>query len=286
MERLKDNKKITKKGKKNRKLSLEDCKRISAESLVSYIEKKKTALRKLKRAFIRKKKVEEARCVNSQFKTDPGKVYASFNKVIESDTTDERPKFKNSVDNEENSRSLFENIGQACAFWKELWTKEGTGDEKAGWLNDIRSAINGRVSQYNEMEWVLETSQAVGELKKKKNWSAPGPDKIANFWWKHVNVVHDGVIKAFRSIGTRTDAYPLWFAEGKTTLIPKPGVFASENHRPITCLNTIYYWFTSCLLQPMDQHLRSYGLMEEQQRGAKSGCSGTVDNLLIDQMVT
>ncbi|XP_068735723.1 uncharacterized protein [Montipora capricornis] len=50
--------------------------------------------------------------------------------------------------------------------------------------------------------------------------------------------------------------------------------------------NTIYKWFTSCLLQPMDQHLRGYGLMEEQQRGAKSGCCGTVDNLLIDQMVT
>ena len=133
-------------------------------------------------------------------------MHPSFNKVIESDKTNERPKFNNSVDNEENSRSLFENIGQACAYWEELWTKEGTGDEKAAWLNDIRSAINGRVSQYNETEWVLETSQAVGELKKKKNWSAPGPDKIANFWWKNVNVVHDGVVKAFRSIGTRTDA--------------------------------------------------------------------------------
>ena len=95
-------------------------------------------------------------------------MYPSFNKVIESDKTNERPKLKNSVDNEENSRSLFENIGQACAYWEELWTKEGTGDEKAAWLNDIRSAINGRVSQYNETEWVLETSQAVGELKKKK----------------------------------------------------------------------------------------------------------------------
>ena len=116
---------------------LEVCKQISAESLVSYIEKKKTALTKLKRAFIRKKKVEEARCVNSQFKTDPGKVYASFNKVIENDKTNERSKFKNSVDNEENSRSLFENIGQACAYWEELWTNQGTGDEKAGWLNYI-----------------------------------------------------------------------------------------------------------------------------------------------------
>ena len=53
-----------------------------------------------------------------------------------------------------------------------------------------------------------------------------------------MNVVHNSVVKAFRSIGMCPDAYPLWFAEGKTTLIPKPGVFTSENHR-ITCFNTI-----------------------------------------------
>ena len=33
----------------------------------------------------------------------------------------------------------------------------------------------------------------------------------------------------------------------------------------------------------MDQHLEHYGLMEGQQRGAKSGCFGTMDNLLIDR---
>ena len=32
----------------------------------------------------------------------------------------------------------------------------------------------------------------------------------------------------------------------------------------------------------MDQHLDRYGLMEGQQRGAKSGCFNTMDNLLID----
>ena len=39
----------------------------------------------------------------------------------------------------------------------------------------------------------------------------------------------------------------------------------------------------------MDQHLEHYGLMEGQQRqlqrGAKSGCFGTMDNLLIDRAV-
>ena len=68
-------------------------------------------------------------------------------------------------------------------------------------------------------------------------------------------------------------------------LTPKPRQFSSENQRPITCLNNMYKWFTSGL-KPMDQHLDHHELMEGQQRGAKTGCSGTMDNLLIDRMVT
>ena len=73
--------------------------------------------------------------------------------------------------------------------------------------------------------------------------------------------------------------------EGKTSLIPKTGEFPSDNQRPITCLNTMYKWFTACLLVPTDKHLDEYDLMEGAQRGARAGCSGTVDNLLIDRTV-
>ena len=31
----------------------------------------------------------------------------------------------------------------------------------------------------------------------------------------------------------------------------------------------------------MDKHLEKHGLMEAEQRGAKKGCSGTMENLLI-----
>lgn len=48
LERIKEKKKITKKGKKNRKLLEKECKTISAATLVGYMEKKKSALRKLK----------------------------------------------------------------------------------------------------------------------------------------------------------------------------------------------------------------------------------------------
>ena len=51
---------------------------------------------------------------------------------------------------------------------------------------------------------------------------------------------------------------PLWFIEGRTSLIPKPGEFSSENQWLITCLNTVYKGFTSCLLAPVNSHLEDY----------------------------
>ena len=143
-----------------------------------------------------------------------------------------------------------------------------------------------KVPPPTEEAWKLETAKAISVLKKKKNWSAPGPDRLVNFWWKRAHVLHEGVARSFEAIAISDDDYPSWFAEGRTTLIPKPGDFTSDNQRPITCLNTVYKWFTSCLLSPTEQHLEEYGLMEGSQRGAKKGCSGTIDNLLIDRVVT
>ena len=54
----------------------------------------------------------------------------------------------------------------------------------------------------------------------------------------------------------------------------------------LTFLNTPYNWLTSCLLGPTDHHLEEHGLMEGSQRGAKTGCTGMADNLLIDRVVT
>ena len=56
------------------------------------------------------------------------------------------------------------------------------------------------------------------------------------------------------------------------------GEFSSESQRPITCLNTVYKWFTSCPLEPFNSHLEDYDLVEGEQRGAKEKCSGTTDN--------
>jgi len=71
--RIKENQKLTKRGKKNRSLLQKECRSLSTSSLVSYIEKQKSLLRKLKVSFSRKMRQEEAKVLNRQFKEDPGR---------------------------------------------------------------------------------------------------------------------------------------------------------------------------------------------------------------------
>ena len=132
---------------------------------------------------------------------------------------------------------------------------------------------------------MLDRDEAVKVIRRKKNWSSPGPDRIVHFWWKNAYSLHKDLLICFQSVANTRGEYPEWFAGGRTTLIPKPGPFTSENQRPITCLNTVYKRFTSCILIAIEKHLELKQLMEGQQRGATKNCSGTVDNLLIDKMV-
>ena len=88
-QRIKENRKITRKGRKNRKELAEECKTISSSTLVNFVEKQKTWLRKLKKSFLRQKKEKEARDLNKQFEMDTGKVYETFNNLIAKDKVNE-----------------------------------------------------------------------------------------------------------------------------------------------------------------------------------------------------
>ena len=52
----------------------------------------------------------------------------------------------------------------------------------------------------NENDVELDSRRAVGVLKRKTNWSAPGPDRVTNYWWKQAIASHDGVTRAFKSV--------------------------------------------------------------------------------------
>ena len=204
--------------------------------------------------------------------------------MIAEQGSEERPVYRPQL-KEQEVREMFDDVDQAASFWKNLWESEGTGNIAAAWLNEVRRAIEGCVPEPSNERFSLNKERAKQVISKKRNWSAPGPDRIVNFWWKKIESLHEMVVDCLEQIGQGDYEIPLWFTQGKTSLLPKAGEFRSENHRPITCLNTIYKWFTSCLLEPMDEHLDEYGLMQRDQRGAKQGCSGTIDNLFIDRTV-
>ena len=221
MKRIKENRKITKKGKKNRQMLLKKYKTISVAGLVGLMEKCKTALRKLKKGFHRNEKQEEARVLNQQFKTDPGRVYEKMRELSASEAN--RPKFVNK--NNSKDIMMFENIGEASEFWRNLWENEaaGTGNTSANWLQEVKSAIMEHVPLPSEEDWVLETAEATRTIKKKRNWSAPGPDKLANYWWKRAHPLHAGMAQCFEAITKSAVEYPLWFPQGKRHSSPKPG---------------------------------------------------------------
>ena len=123
-------------------------------------------------------------------------------------------------------------------------------------------------------QFELDVNEPGRIINKKRNWSAPGPDRIANYWWKRARPLHGGVAASFQANAEQDDhEFPLSFAGGKKSLIPKPSSFQNDNQAPITCLNTVYKWYTACLLVEGNQYIGKYGFIQQDQRGAKENCS-------------
>ena len=98
LERIKENRRIIRKARKNRKELAEECKTISSSTLVNFVEKQKTRLRKLKKSFLRLKKEKEAKELNKQFEMDTGKVYDTFNNLTAKDKDNEnRLRYENNL---------------------------------------------------------------------------------------------------------------------------------------------------------------------------------------------
>ena len=122
--------------------------------------------------------------MNKQFEMYTGKVYEPFNNLIAKDKDNEkRPRYTNNLNERQGVEfERFKNIEEASKFWKELWGKDGIGNRNANWLEGIRTAINSQVpapQEENDVE--VDSRRAVEVLKRKKNWSAPGPDRVTNY---------------------------------------------------------------------------------------------------------
>ena len=122
LEKKTKNRKITKKGRKNRSQLQKECKTISVAGLISYMsgEKKRSELRKLKRGFDRKKKQEVSRVINQQFNTVPGRGFANLSGMLKRDPENERAGYKDPRRRARDDSKMFENIEEASGFWIKL----------------------------------------------------------------------------------------------------------------------------------------------------------------------
>ena len=97
------------------------------------------------------------------------------------------------------------------------------------WIEEVLKVLKaGRPKQ----EPIIVTKEIINNcvLKKKKNWSSLGLDKITNYW----------IITTLVNDESKTLPVPSWLAEGRTVMIPKKDNHAPQDFRPITCLNTTY----------------------------------------------
>ena len=134
MERLQENRKITKKGKKNRLELQKECQIISAASLVNYMEKKMSDLRKLKKSYWRREKQAKSRALNRKFELDPGKVYAGIKEIVDKNGEEKRPKYVETSKENEGSQHSFENIEEASSSGKRYGRKKAQAIYRpSGW---------------------------------------------------------------------------------------------------------------------------------------------------------
>ena len=159
--------------------------------------------------------------------------------MLESQADIDKPKYDRVTQKTQVNNYTFTNIDEASSFWKSLWEKEGSGE--------VMEAMEDVVPEVPTDGWNLNAEQVTKIINTKKKRSAPG--RIVNFWWKKATILHKEIATCFQATAQLEDLqFPLWFSEGKTTLIPKPGEFRSDNQRPTTRLDNLYKWYTSCLL--------------------------------------
>jgi hypothetical protein len=158
-------------------------------------------------------------------------------------------------------------------------------NEEAYWIkSQCQQSASVEWSQISEME-------VTQVLRKTLNWKAPGGDRVANFWLKHLTATHTQ---------THTNTYlvtlcnkrieegqiPDWLMIGMTVLIPKnEKTERPKNYRPTTCLTTIHITATSVRIKRIPKYIDDRHLMSKEQKGCCRGLKGCKDQILISAAI-
>ncbi|EFA82532.1 hypothetical protein PPL_04220 [Heterostelium album PN500] len=244
------------------------------------VEAKIKSLQALKTGYIDyiKKIREEAkfRYINEMMLKDEGKAYSLI--------TGKRT----TTNNQNNTQQQeIQTTTRAFEFWSQLWnppSTEATNYDELEWIQRVKDS--NQFKNIKETKFEIEGADISNYIKNKKNWSAPGPDGICNYWIKRIKRYHKDLAEAFKYLHLDIMEFPKWFCEGITYRIHKGGDKEDEaNYRPITCINNTCKILTGIVAKHLHQHTKvNNQLMEEVQRGGMTDVWGTYENLFIDNL--
>ena len=174
-------------------------------------------------------------------------------------------------------------VDKFVEFWADIW-EDNAKTPNQPWMDDVKVFLEGKVVERSVFE--ITECELGKEIKKRKNWTAPGMDGIQNYWWKKFTSVWPYLVHVLTKLTDEPNRIKSWLPIGKTVLLPKTeNIGIVSDYRPITCLNTIYKIYTGLLAQNMKKHTTRNEIWDEGQLGTREGTLGTVDQLLIDECI-
>ena len=80
-------------------------------------------------------------------------------------------------------------------FWGDIWEKDDRTPE-IPWVESVSN-------QVNELNITVENLEK--ETEERKNWTAPGIDRIQNFWWTKLKPARMELKRAFEQVKDKND---------------------------------------------------------------------------------
>ena len=102
-------------------------------------------------------------------------------------------------------------IEKFVEFWGGIWEKEERTPEMS-WMEKVREDLMRKINRVNVFG-ITEKSLTM-ESNKKKNWTAPGIDRIQNCWWKKFKPAQRPLKRAFKKIRDNNKLIPVWWPSG------------------------------------------------------------------------
>ena len=123
--------------------------------------------------------------------------------------------------------------------------------------------------------------EVVQNIKKQKNWSAPGTDGVQNVSWKNFKAAWSAILRCFNQLIEQLDEIPNRLTRGRTMNQRLKTFAMRETIVTITC----YKIFTGMIGNYMKEHAERNSIWDRSQLGTYCGVFETVDQLIIDNAI-